>query len=146
MFKVITALTIAVLLIVGLATPALAFDPVTESSSNTTLYFSNNMTLSALTGTFTISAPNLEGEIEDLTNKVDTIYEGALILVLLFGLAIFGYWGRDRMLVMLAGFIFVGYGGSLWNDSKGMFFILILAGMYFVYKAFADRSYWRRTE
>ena len=60
-------------------------------------------------------------------------------IIILLGVAFLAYWHRDKLLLVLAGFAFIAYGLSFWIGTVYMYLIMVLFGMYFIYKAFNDK-------
>lgn len=60
-------------------------------------------------------------------------------LIFLFALTAFGYWHKDRVLLVLSGLGFIVDGFTIWSTNEWLSILTVVAGMYLVIKAFWDR-------
>lgn len=119
--------------------PTLAFDSGNYTSVD--IIFSDNLT---------IAGDNLSLEIVDLEDIVDDAVEEVLesayaklllvfVYLILFSFALLGYWKMDRVMLLIAGLGFVGYGFTLWTITWWLSVLTVFAGIYLWYKAFKDK-------
>jgi small-conductance mechanosensitive channel len=147
MTKYLLAIITALICIVWLAAPVLATDPPIDATANASqmiIYYGENLTIDHISGEFTITITDLENILRDaMESQTDAMVLGntalleyAVMFVLILAIIAFGYWGKDKWLLMLSGFGLVAFAFMLWDWIS---IVAVIAGIYLVIKAFNDR-------
>lgn len=142
------ALITALICILTLAVPAgevFAFDSGNYTSVD--IIFSDNITIESINGNLTLTINDLEdamsnaleAQAETLIAGATTLLEYMVMFIILLAFTAFGYWHRDKVLIMFSGFGFIIYGFTLWGDYWWLSMLTVGAGIYLVFKAFWER-------
>ncbi|MCK9571568.1 hypothetical protein M0R72_21640 [Candidatus Pacearchaeota archaeon] len=140
-----TALTVLVALLacILLASPVLAYDSGNYTSVD--IVFSDNLTIAG--DNLSLEIVGLDGMVDDAVEEMLESAYAKLLLVfvylILFSLALLGYWKMDRVMLLIAGLGFALYGFTLWGTLWWLSVLTVIAGVYLVFKAFTDK---RRAE
>jgi hypothetical protein len=87
-------------------------------------------------GAMTAIATAITGAITTLTGYIPAF----ISLFLMFGLTILGFWHRDKIILILAGLIFIAYGFDYWPISHFFSIFIVVSGIAIFAKGFIQKK------